>query len=115
MLEELRQVLLQVNSKVFYAANEYDNDSVTEPPFIIYQETTKRAGLFNDNKPAFYVSDIQITLVTKKKDPDLEHVLESTLLQNDYTFEVLSEYRNPDGSINRVYEIRLEEYINAKQ
>ena len=114
MLEELREVLLKVNSKVFYASNEYDNDSVTDPPFIVYQEINKRAGSFSDNKPDYYVSSIQITLVTKKKDPDLEHLLEETLLLNDYTFEVQSEYRNQDSSINRVYEIRLEEYINAK-
>ena len=57
---------------------------------------------------------IQITLLTKKKDEVLEGKLETALLKNDYIFSLTSEYANSDHSINRVYEIRLEDFTHAK-
>ena len=57
---------------------------------------------------------IQISLITKKKDVDLEKKLEKALLKNDYIFSLTSEYKNSDGSIYRVYEIRLEDFKHAK-
>ena len=45
-LEKLRSTLLKVVDKVFYATNEYDNEDNAEPPFIVYQETSKRASVF---------------------------------------------------------------------
>ena len=56
---------------------------------------------------------IQVTLVTSKKDVELEEKLESTLLEYEYTYSLLTETVNSDHSINRVYEIRLEEFKHA--
>ena len=108
-LEKLRNTLLSVVPKVFYSTNEYDNEDNAEPPFIVFQEISKRASVFAEDKPVFYMSTIQITLVTKKKDPALETKLKTTLLKNGYTPQNLSEFRNEDGSINKIYEVRLEE------
>ena len=113
MLEKLRKTLLKVVEKVFYATNEYDNEDNAEPPFIVYQEISKRAYLFAEDKPVIYTSVIQITLVTKQKNVGLENVLIATLINAGYTPQNLSEYRNEDGSINKVYEVRLEEINNG--
>ncbi len=108
-LEKLRNILLSVVDKVFYATNEYDNEDNAEPPFIVFQETSKRASVFAEDKPVFYTSVVQVTLVTKLKDVKLENKLVQTLLKAGYTPENLSEFRNDDGSINKVYEVRVEE------
>ncbi len=92
--------------KVYYSLNISERINL---PFIVYQEISKRASVFAEDKPVFYMSTIQITLVTKKKDPALETKLKTTLLKNGYTPQNLSEFRNEDGSINKIYEVRLEE------
>ena len=114
MLTKLRTVLLTVLPTVFYAHLDYDNEQNADPPFIVYQEIGKRPPQFGDDKPIYYLRTIQITLVTKKKDVVLEEKLENALLDHDYVFSLTSEYRNSDGSIFRVYEIRLEEFKHAK-
>lgn len=114
MLKKLRQVLLTVLPTVIYAKYDYDNEQNAEPPFIVYQEISKRPPQFGDDKPIYYLRTIQITLLTKKKDEVLEEKLEKALLKNDYIFSLTSEYANSDHSINRVYEIRLEDFTNAK-
>ncbi len=108
-LERLRKTLLSVSDKVFYAINEYDNSDAADPPFLVYQTINKRAPLSADNKPVYFESSVQITLVTKDKNLSLERELENALLSNGYWFEVTSEYRSPDKTICRVYEVRLEE------
>jgi hypothetical protein len=70
-LEKLRNTLLSVVPKVFYATNEYDNEDNAEPPFIVFQEISKRASVFAEDKPVFYMSTIQITLVTKKNNLEI--------------------------------------------
>ena len=114
MLKKLRQVLLTVLPTVIYAHIDYDNEQNADPPFIVYQEISKRPPSFGDDKPIYYLRTIQITLLTKKKDEALEEKLEKTLLKNDYIFSLLNEFKNSDGSINRVYEIRLEDFKYAK-
>ena len=114
MLKKLRQVLLTVLPTVIYAHIDYDNEQNAEPPFIVYQEISKRPPSFGDDKPIYYLRTIQITLLTKKKDEALEEKLEKALLKNDYIFSLLNEFKNSDGSINRVYEIRLEDFKYAK-
>ena len=114
MLTKLRTVLLMVLPTVIYAHLDYDNEQNADPPFIVYQEIGKRPPQFGDDKPIYYLRTIQITLVTKKKDVVLEEKLENALLDHDYVFSLTSEYRNSDGSIYRVYEIRLEEFKHAK-
>jgi hypothetical protein len=110
-LENLRNVLLSVVSKVYYATNEYDNEDNSEPPFIVYQETGKRASSFAEDKPVFFTRIVQLTLVSKKKDVSLEKKVEKALLGVGLVPENLSEFHNEDGSINKVYEVRLEEFI----
>ena len=114
MLTKLRAVLLTILPTVIYAHLDYDNEQNADPPFIVYQEIGKRPPQFGDDKPIYYLRTIQITLVTKKKDVVLEEKLENALLDHDYVFSLTSEYRNSDGSIYRVYEIRLEEFKHAK-
>ena len=114
MLKKLRQVLLSVLPTVIYAHLDYDNEQNAEQPFIVYQEISKRPPSFGDDKPIYYLRTIQITLLTRKKDEALEEKLERALLKNDYIFSLTSEFKNSDGSINRVYEIRLEDFKYAK-
>ena len=114
MLKKLRQVLLTVLPTVIYAHIDYDNEQKADPPLIVYQEISKRPQNFRDDKPGYYLREIQITLITKKKDESLEEKLEKALLQNDYIFSLTTEFKNSDGSINRVYEIRLEDFKYAK-
>ena len=109
MLTKLRTVLLTVLPTVIYSHIDYDSEKNPLPPFIVYQELSKRPQNFNDDKPGFYRNTIQISLITKKKDVDLEKKLEKALLKNDYIFSLTTEYRNSDGSIYRAYEINLEE------
>lgn len=113
MLKKLRKVLTGVLPNVIYAHYDYDNEQNTEPPFIVYQEVSKRPPIFVDDKPLYYLRTIQITLFTKKKDEALEETLEKALLKNDYVFSLTTEFKNSDGSFSRVYEIRLEDYKYA--
>ena len=109
MLTKLRSILLTVLPTVIYAHIDYDNEQNADPPLIVFQDISKRPQVFADNKPTYYERTIQITLITKKKDEVIEKKLEKTLLDNDYVFSLTAEFKNSDGSINRVYEIRLEE------
>lgn len=96
--------------KVFYGTNIYDNDDNASMPFIVYQETSRRSPVKADDKPVYYESSIQITLVTKRKSLELERALESKLIESGITYSLLSEYFNSDKSVNRVYEIKMEDY-----
>lgn len=109
MLSTLRDVLLMVLPTVIYAHYDEDDESSAEPPFIVYQEISKRPPSYSDDKPIYYERVIQINLITKKKDIVLEESLESVLMAHDYVYSLIHEYKNSDGSINRVYEIKLEE------
>jgi len=95
--------------KVFYGTNIYDNQDNAKMPYIVYQEISRRPSLFFDDKPIRYTSNIQITLVSKKKDKELEEKLEKELSKNDICFSLLSETHNSDRSVNRVYQIKMEE------
>ena len=109
-LEDLYQLLLTVlPDKVFYGSNVYDNESNAPMPYIVYQEISKRAIGYGDNLPLAFSSNIQITLVTKKKNLSLERELEKALLDNGYSFSVTSEFFNSDKSLNRIYQINMEE------
>lgn len=109
-LEKLFSILNNIiPNKVFYGSNVYDNDDNATMPFIVYQEVTKRPSGFSDNLPMWYRSSVQITLVTKKKDLVLEQKLEKIMLDSNLVFSLLSENKNEDKSLNRVYEIYMEE------
>lgn len=110
-LEELFKRLNTVlPNKVSYGTNIYDNEDNAEMPYIVYQEISKRAIGFKDDKPIAFSSNIQITLVTKRKDTSLEVLLENILLENDLTYSLTSEFFNSDKSVNRVYQITMEEF-----
>lgn len=97
-----------LNGKVFYGNNVYDNFENASMPYIVYQELSKRPASYSDDIPTFYKSDVQITLVTKNKNKELEEKLEQVLLNNGFAFSLISEFKNQDKSVNRVYEITME-------
>lgn len=109
-LEDLFSILnLVLEGKVFYGSNVYDNEDNASIPYIVYQEVNRRPIGYHDDLPILYSSVVQITLVTKKKDKALEESLEQELLKNGICFSLISESHNSDKSINRVYEIKMEE------
>ena len=109
-LENICTILRSVlPDKVFYGTNVYDDEDNASMPYIVYQEISKRAIGYGDNLPLAFSSKIQITLVTKKKDLSLERNLEKALLDNEISFELTSEFFNSDKSINRIYQINMEE------
>ena len=109
-LSELYSILNKVlEDKVFYATNVYDNEDNATMPFIVYQEISKRPIGSCDDNYIYYRSSVQITLVSKKKDLNLEEDLEQALLDNGLVFSLLSESTNSDKSISRIYEIYMEE------
>lgn len=110
-LEKLYTILEQVlKGKVFYGVNVYDDENVAEPPYIVYQEISKRPIGYSDDKAITYRKNVQITLVTKQKNLALEEKLEKTLEKNELVYQMINEGRNGDKSINRVYEIKMEEF-----
>ena len=110
-LAKLYDVLNEVLSgKVYYAFNSYDNIDNATLPFIVYQEVSKVPYRYSDDRPTYYVSTIQISLLTRSKDTELESKLEAALLKNNLSFSMLSESKNEDKSINRVYEIKMEDF-----
>ena len=113
-LSKLYQSLNSVlKDKVFYGSNVYDNEDNASMPYIVYQEVTKRPASFSDDAPNYYKVNVQITMVTKKKDKQLEKKLEQVLINNGFAFSLLSEFKNQDKSLNRVYEITMEEFNNV--
>lgn len=109
-LENICAILKSIlPDKVFYGTNVYDDGDNASMPYIVYQETSKRAIGYGDNLPLAFSSKIQITLVTKKKDLSLERSLEKALLDNEISFELTSEFFNSDKSLNRIYQINMEE------
>lgn len=113
-LSKLYQALNSVlKDKVFYGSNVYDNEDNASMPYIVYQEVTKRPASFSDDAPNYYKVNVQITMVTKKKNRNLEKNLEQVLLNSGFVFSLLSEFKNEDKSLNRVYEITMEEFNNV--
>lgn len=79
-----------------------------DPNYIIYQELTNRTIVYADDKSIAKVATFQVSLITEKKDLSLEERLEASLYFMGYEYELLSEFINEDGSVNRVYEIKQE-------
>lgn len=107
-LKGLRALLQRVVPKVYYAFNAHDNEDVIDPPFILYQEISKRAPDYAEDRPLYFIRVVQITLISKTKDVELEAKLEKELLKHRLVPNSLYEFRNDDGSINKIYEVRLE-------
>lgn len=109
-LQQLYSILNSVlPDKVFYATNTYDNNNNAQPPFIVYQEISKRAHSYSDDKTTYYIKTIQITLVTKKKNQQIEETLEQAFRENNINYSMITESHLQDKTITRVYEIKLEE------
>lgn len=79
-----------------------------DPNYIIYQELTNRTIVYADDKSIVKIATFQVSLITEKKDISLEERLEASLYFMGYEYELLSEFINEDGSVNRVYEIKQE-------
>lgn len=103
-----------VDGRAFYGSATYNENEKAITPYIVYFEVSKRASNFSDNKPNYYTSVYQITLVTSKKDVQLEKSVEASFLKEGLTFQLLTEYRSDEGEIFRAYEIKMEEFINGK-
>jgi hypothetical protein len=109
-LNQIYQLLQSVlPNKVTYGTNIVDAVELDVYPFIVYQEISNRATTYADNRPSIRIITYQITLVTSEKDPTLEAQLELALSDSGYNFQMTTEYVNEDNSVNRVYEIKLEE------
>jgi len=109
MQEKLEALFETLNSvlpgKVSYGTRVGLED---DPNYIIYQELTNRTIVYADDKSIAKVATFQVSLITEKKDLSLEERLESSLYFMGYEYELLSEFINEDGSVNRVYEIKQE-------
>jgi len=98
-----------IPNKVTYGTNIVDAIALDVYPFIVYQEISNRATTYADNRPSVRIITYQITLVTEQKDPTREAQLEEALENAGFNYQMVTEYVNEDNSVNRVYEIKLEE------
>src|SRR3989339_487084 len=106
LFEPLYQVLNHVlPGQVSYGKKENLDQSDT---YIIYQEISNRGSIYADDKVQMRILTMQINMITKEKNLELEEKLEVSLSLAGYEFNMLTEYQNEDGSINRVYEIKIE-------
>lgn len=109
-LTQIYQLLQTVlPNKVTYGTNIVDAVALDVYPFIVYQEISDRATTYADNRPSVRIITYQITLVTEQKEPTLEERLESAFQAVGFNYQMVTEYVNEDNSVNRVYEIKLEE------
>ncbi len=102
----LRNVL---PNKVFYGLNVVNEADTDVFPFIVYQEISNRAVVYADNQTILRQRVIQIVLVTSKKDPALESNLHDALSEAGFNFQMVTEYLNEQGTVHRVYEIKMED------
>ncbi len=106
-LEFIYQILNEVLlDKVYYALSIEEKIKL---PIIIYQELSKRNVIFSDDQHLLKVSTIQITLITKDKNINLERTLENKFKQYDLEFNMVNEFYLKDSGLYRIYEIKMEE------
>jgi len=110
MLEKIYKLLEKVaKDHVSYALNVNEQMSANDKPFIVYQKIGNRSLTYADDLSLIREHIFQITLVTDKKDKVQEDLLEKEFIENDLNYSVASEFRNDDGSISVVYEVKMEE------
>lgn len=110
MLEEIYNLLEKVTKgHVSYALNENVQMAINTKPFIIYQEMSNRPLTYADDRSLIREHLFQITLVTDNKDREQEKKLEDEFDTNNIDYSIASEFRNDDGSISVVYEVKMEE------
>lgn len=114
-LTKMYQLLQAViPNKVTYGTNIVDAIDLDVYPFIVYQEISNRAVTYADNHPSVRIITYQITLVTEQKDLSLEVLLEAALSGSGFNYQMVTEYVNEDNSVNRVYEIKLEDITHEQ-
>lgn len=108
-LERLYLILKEVpDCEPYYGTNAAHAAGSNPKPFIVYQEISRRTPVFADNHALYAVANIQVTLVSNKKDLVLEKALEKTLTTHELTFALTTEFVSPDASVTRVYEVKME-------
>ena len=109
-MQEVYEPLYQVLNYVLPGHVSYGRKVSLEQSdnYIVYQEISNRGSLYADDRVHMRILTIQINLITKEKNLNLEERLEVSLSLANYEFQMLSEYQNENGSINRVYEIKME-------
>jgi hypothetical protein len=111
MQEKLEALFETLNSVLPGKVSYGTRDGLEEDPnYIIYQELSNRAIVYADDRAIAKVATFQVSLITEKKNLVLEEVLEASLYFMGYEYDLLSEFVNEDGSVNRVYEIKQEEF-----
>lgn len=109
MQEKLEALFETLNSVLPGKVSYGTRDGLEEDPnYIIYQELSNRAIVYADDRAIAKVATFQVSLITEKKNLVLEEVLETSLYFMGYEYDLLSEFVNEDGSVNRVYEIKQE-------
>ena len=103
-----------IPNKVTYGSNIVDAIDLDVYPFIVYQEISNRAVTYADNCPSVRIITYQITLVTQEKSPTIEVQLEEALSASGFHFQMVTEFVNEDNSVNRVYEIKLEDITHEQ-
>jgi hypothetical protein len=109
-MREILESLYQILSSVLPGEVTYGKKEAIDhgDDYIIYQEVSNRGALYADDYVTMRILSVQINLITKQKNLELEERLEVSLYYGGYEFQMITEYQNEDGSINRVYEIKLE-------
>jgi len=109
-MKEILESLYQTLSSVLPGQVNYGKKETIDSAddYIIYQEISNRGTLYADDRVTMRILTIQLNLITKQKNLELEEKLEVSLYYGGYEFQMITEYQNEDGSINRVYEIKLE-------
>lgn len=111
-LKTIYDLLNQVTkSKVYYALFADEN---IRPPFIVYQEISKRNKTYVDDYYLIKTTTIQITLVTKDKDIAIQEKLETVLTNNNIEYQMINEYHLTDTGLYTIYEIKMEEFKNEQ-
>lgn len=109
MQEKLEALFETLNSVLPGKVSYGTRDGLEEDAnYIIYQELSNRAIVYADDRAIAKVATFQVSLITEKKNLVLEEVLETSLYFMGYEYDLLSEFVNEDGSVNRVYEIKQE-------
>ena len=106
-LEFIYQILNEVlPNNVYNALSIKDN---IELPIIVYQELKKRSKAYADDSYLLKESTIQMTLITKDKNINLEKLLEDKLTEYEIDHQMINEFYLLDSGLYRIYEIKMEE------
>jgi len=103
-LAEFHTLLTTTQLPVAYLA--FPADQCAEMPFIVYQETGSN-NFGADNTVYFSARHIQIDLLSKKRDVDLETILESVLTNAGIFWERVLEFDSNEDYFRVMYEVEI--------